>query len=67
MGGRSWRLMPAKVHPHCNGKTWESEFYFTSRTLSENENPFALHTGTPRALPMVPCNSVAKLISPIAL
>ena len=43
----AWRLMPAKVHPHCNGKTWESQIYFTNRTLSENESPFALRSRTP--------------------
>src|SRR5271157_4420851 len=64
---RTWRLMPAKMHPRWNRETWESQFYFTSRTLSGNVSPFAVDTGSRHPLPTGPCGSVAKFISPAAL
>ena len=63
----TWRLMPAEVHPRWNRETWESEFYFTSRTLSGSKSLFAFDTGSRHPLPTGPCSSVAKFISPIAL
>src|SRR5208337_4984290 len=43
---RTWRLMPAKMHPRWNRETWESQFYFTSRTLSGNVSRFAVDAGS---------------------
>ena len=63
----TWRLMPAEVHPRWNRETWESQFYFTSRTLSGNKSLFALDAGSRHPLPTGPCSSVAKFISPAAL
>ena len=33
-----WRLMPAEVDPRWNPETWESQFYFTSCTLSRSRS-----------------------------
>ena len=46
----AWRLMPATVHPHFAARLGDQSFYFTNRTLSENESPFVLHTGSPRSV-----------------
>ena len=43
----AWRLMPAKVHPHFAARLGDQSFYFTNRTLSKHESPFALHIGPP--------------------
>src|SRR5271157_943031 len=63
----TWRLMPAEVHPRWNREAWESQFYFTSRTLSGNKSLLALDAGSHHPLPTGPCSSVAKFISPAAL
>src|SRR5271157_3813707 len=59
--------MPAKMHPRRNRETWESQVYFTSRTLSGNVSPSALDAGSRHPLPTGPCSSVARFISPAAL
>src|SRR5208337_3311979 len=51
---RTWRLMPAKMHPRWNRETWESQFYFTSRTLSGNVSRFAVDAGSRQLLPTGP-------------
>src|SRR5271157_4403852 len=62
----TWRLMPAEVHPRWNREAWESQFYFTSRTLSGSKGLFVLDTGSRHPLPTGSCSSVAKFISPAA-
>src|SRR5271165_5600289 len=47
----TWRLMPAEMHPRWNREAWESQFYFTSRTLSGNKSLFALDAGSRHPLP----------------
>ena len=32
----TWHLIPAEVDPRGNPETWESQFYFTSCTLSRS-------------------------------
>src|SRR5208337_1600896 len=63
----TWRLMPAEVHPRWNREAWESQFYFTSRTLSGSKSLFAFDTAGRHPLPTGPCSSFAKFISPAAL
>jgi hypothetical protein len=45
----------------------ESKIYFTSRTVSGSKSLFASDAGSHQPLPMVPCSSVARFISPAAL
>jgi hypothetical protein len=45
----------------------ESQIYFTSRTVSGSKSLFASDAGSHQPLPMVPCSSVARFISPAAL
>src|SRR5271165_506464 len=59
--------MPAKMHPRWKRETWESQFYFTSRTLSGNVSPFAVDTGSRQLSPTGPYIGIAKFISPAAL
>src|SRR5271157_1162968 len=59
--------MPAKLHPRWNRETWESQIYFTSRTLSGNKSLCALDAGSRQLLPTGPCIAVARFISPAAL
>jgi|HubBroStandDraft_4_1064222.scaffolds.fasta_scaffold18598_4 hypothetical protein len=47
----TWHLMPAEVHPRWNREAWESQFYFTSRTLSGNKNLWAFDTASRHPLP----------------
>src|SRR5271157_1485236 len=63
----TWRLMPAEVHPRWNREAWESQFYFTSRTLSGNKSLFALDAGSRHPLPTALAAPVARFISPAAL
>src|SRR5208337_1483710 len=63
----TWRLMPAEVHPRWNREAWESQFYFTSRTLSGSKSLFAFDTASRHPLPTGPCSSVDKFISLAAL
>ena len=64
----AWRLMPVTVQPHWNRETWESELYFTSRTLSGNKSLFSpLTPEAAEVWPNFPCTSAAKFISPAAL
>ena len=41
----TWRLMPAKVHPHWNRETWESENLFHQSHFERKQN-FRLSNGT---------------------
>src|SRR5208337_5012372 len=42
----TWRLMPDEMHPRWNREAWESQFYFTSRTLSGSKSLFAFDTAS---------------------
>ena len=50
----TWRLMPDEMHPRWNREAWESQFYFTSRTLSGNKSLFVLDTASRQLLPTGP-------------